>query len=157
MRLRESAASLLPLQLFAREAVSPSIWLMRQAGRHVSEYGALRASSALRNSTQYLGVYRSLGVEVAAHLQSFADFALKNARMFEEIAGKSRELEFASQHKSRFVANMSHELRTPPAAILGYPELMQEGFYEPQAPKSLDASFELKAPLRPHQNRARHC
>ena len=27
---------------------------------------------------------------------------------------------------------MSHELRTPLAAILGYAELMQEGFYEPQ-------------------------
>jgi signal transduction histidine kinase len=32
---------------------------------------------------------------------------------------------------------MSHELRTPLAAILGYAELMQEGFYEPQGPKSL--------------------
>ena len=42
------------------------------------------------------------------------------------------ELEIASQHKSQFVANMSHELRTPLAAILGYAELMQEGFYEPQ-------------------------
>ena len=57
--------------------------------------------------------------------------AIENARLFEEIAQKSRELEIASQHKSQFVANMSHELRTPLAAILGYAELMQEGFYEP--------------------------
>src|SRR5262245_45204371 len=28
---------------------------------------------------------------------------------------------------------------TPLAAILGYAELIQEGFYEPQGPKSLDA------------------
>jgi signal transduction histidine kinase len=49
--------------------------------------------------------------------------------LFERIAQKGRELELASQHKSRFVANMSHELRTPLAAILGYAELMQEGFY----------------------------
>jgi signal transduction histidine kinase len=66
--------------------------------------------------------------------------ALENARLFEEIAQKSRELEIASQHKSQFVANMSHELRTPLAAILGYAELMQEGFYEPLGQKSLDAS-----------------
>jgi GAF domain-containing protein len=71
---------------------------------------------------------------VVSLVQSFADqsaIALENARLFNEIAQKSRELEIASQHKSQFVANMSHELRTPLAAILGYAELMQEGFYEP--------------------------
>ena len=65
--------------------------------------------------------------------------------MFEEIAQKGRELEIASQHKSQFVANMSHELRTPLAAILGYAELMQEGFYEPLGQKSLDALTRIRA------------
>jgi GAF domain-containing protein/anti-sigma regulatory factor (Ser/Thr protein kinase) len=81
-------------------------------------------------------------------MQSFADqsvIALENARLFEEIAQKGRELEIASQHKSQFVANMSHELRTPLAAILGYAELMQEGFYEPQGPKSLDALTRIRS------------
>jgi signal transduction histidine kinase len=69
---------------------------------------------------------------VVSLMQSFADqsaIALENARLFEEIAQKSRELEIASQHKSQFVANMSHELRTPLAAMLGYAELLQEGIY----------------------------
>src|SRR5262245_47699296 len=35
--------------------------------------------------------------------------------------------------------NMSHELRTPLAAVLGYAELMQEGFYGTQSEKSMDA------------------
>jgi signal transduction histidine kinase len=81
-------------------------------------------------------------------MQSFADqsaIALENARLFDEIAQKSRELEVASQHKSQFVANMSHELRTPLAAILGYAELMQEGFYEPQGPKSTDALGRIRS------------
>jgi signal transduction histidine kinase len=39
---------------------------------------------------------------------------------------------------------MSHELRTPLTAILGYAELMQEGFYEPQGPKSLDALTRIR-------------
>src|SRR5262249_19610748 len=59
---------------------------------------------------------------VVSLMQSFADqsvIALENARLFNEIAQKSRELEIASQHKSQFVANMSHELRTPLAAMLG--------------------------------------
>ena len=40
---------------------------------------------------------------------------------------------------------MSHELRTPLAAILGYAELIQEGFYEPQGPKSLDALGRIRS------------
>ena len=81
-------------------------------------------------------------------MQTFADqsaIAIENARLFEEIAQKSRELEIASQHKSQFVANMSHELRTPLAAILGYAELMQEGFYEPLAEKSMDALTRIRS------------
>src|SRR5262249_38316226 len=47
--------------------------------------------------------------------------------------------------KSQFVANMSHELRTPLAAILGYAELMQEGFYESLGQKSLDALTRIRS------------
>ena len=85
---------------------------------------------------------------VVTLMQAFADqsaIALENARLFEEIAQKSRELEIASQHKPQLVANMSHELRTPLAAILGYAELIQEGFYEPQGPKSLDALTRIRS------------
>jgi GAF domain-containing protein len=81
-------------------------------------------------------------------MQAFADqsaIALENARLFHGIAEKGRELAIASQHKSQFVANMSHELGTPLAAILGYAELMQEGFYEPQGPKSLDALARIRS------------
>jgi signal transduction histidine kinase/putative methionine-R-sulfoxide reductase with GAF domain len=69
---------------------------------------------------------------VVSLMQAFADqsaIALENARLFEEIAQKSRELEITSQHKSQFVANMSHELRTPLNAILGYAELILDGIY----------------------------
>jgi GAF domain-containing protein len=85
---------------------------------------------------------------VVSLMQSFADqsvIALENARLFEEIAKKSRELEIASQHKSQFVANMSHELRTPLAAILGYAELIQEGLYGPLPEKSLDALTRIRS------------
>jgi len=86
--------------------------------------------------------------EIIRLLEAFAAqsaIAVHNARLFEEIARKGRELEIASQHKSQFVANMSHELRTPLAAILGYAELMQEGFYEPLGQKSMDALTRIRS------------
>ena len=43
------------------------------------------------------------------------------------------------------MANMSHELRTPLAAILGYAELMEEGFYGQQSNKSLDALKRIRS------------
>ncbi len=85
---------------------------------------------------------------VVSLMQSFADqsaIALENARLFDEIAQKSRELEIASQHKSQFVANMSHELRTPLAAILGYAELIQEGFHGPLPDKALDSLTRIRS------------
>jgi signal transduction histidine kinase len=90
----------------------------------------------------------AFSVEIIRLLNAFAAqsaIAVHNARLFEEIAQKSRELEIASQHKSQFVANMSHELRTPLAAILGYAELMQEGFYEPLGQKSMDALTRIRS------------
>jgi signal transduction histidine kinase len=71
--------------------------------------------------------------------------AIQNARLFKEIEEKARELEIASQHKSQFVANMSHELRTPLAAILGYAELMQEGFYGGLSEKAITSLTRIRS------------
>jgi signal transduction histidine kinase len=88
-------------------------------------------------------------------VNTFADqavIAIENTRLFEEVQARTRELaktvedlEIASQHKNQFVANMSHELRTPLAAILGYAELIQEGFYGTLPEKSLDALTRIRS------------
>jgi GAF domain-containing protein len=60
-------------------------------------------------------------------LQTFAAqsvLAIQNARLFQEIEDKSRQLQLASEHKSQFVASVSHELRTPLNAIIGLTEMM---------------------------------
>src|SRR6516164_6272429 len=90
-----------------------------------------------------------------ALLQTFADqavIAIENTRLFDEVQARTRELaktvddlEIASQHKNQFVANMSHELRTPLAAILGYAELILEGFYGALPEKSLDALTRIRS------------
>jgi len=65
-------------------------------------------------------------------LKTFADqavIAIQNARLFREIADKSRQLEVANKHKSEFLANMSHELRTPLNAIIGFSEVLLERMF----------------------------
>ena len=70
--------------------------------------------------------------EIVRLLTTFATqcaLAIQNARLFREIADKSRQLEAASRHKSEFLANMSHELRTPLNAILGFSEVLSERMF----------------------------
>jgi GAF domain-containing protein len=70
--------------------------------------------------------------EIVRLLSTFATqsaLAIQNARLFHEVADKSRLLEAASRHKSEFLANMSHELRTPLNAILGFSEVLAERMF----------------------------
>ena len=67
--------------------------------------------------------------EVVELLNTFAGqsaLAIQNARLFRDLAEKSKQLEVASQLKSQFLANMSHELRTPLNAIIGVTEMLHE-------------------------------
>jgi PAS domain S-box-containing protein len=68
-----------------------------------------------------------------ALLRTFADqavIAIQNARLFQEIQDKSREVEVANRHKSEFLANMSHELRTPLTAIIGFARIVRRNAEE---------------------------
>jgi signal transduction histidine kinase len=68
-------------------------------------------------------------VELLKNLATQSALAIQNARLFREIADKSRQLEAASRHKSEFLANMSHELRTPLNAIIGFSEVLAERMF----------------------------
>ncbi len=60
-------------------------------------------------------------------LQTFAAqsvLAIQNARLFSEVAEKSRALAVASSNKSQFLSSMSHELRTPLNAIIGLTDML---------------------------------
>jgi GAF domain-containing protein len=95
------------------------------------------------------GVFPKNTIEV---LETFADqsvLAIQNARLFQELEEKGRELELASKHKSQFLANMSHELRTPLNAILGYTELILDSIYG-------EPSEKMRTVLERLQSNGRH-
>jgi signal transduction histidine kinase/CheY-like chemotaxis protein len=92
------------------------------------------------------GDNRSSREPIPAHtvdlLQTFAAqaaVAVENARLFQEIQNKGRELEVASRHKSQFLANMSHELRTPLNAIIGVTEMLLEDAQAAAQPDQIEA------------------
>ncbi len=88
--------------------------------------GVLGALVVLRHATG------GFSHNIVGLMQIFADqsvLAMHNARLFNEVEEKGRQLALASEHKSQFFANMSHELRTPLNAVLGYTELLADGLY----------------------------
>jgi GAF domain-containing protein len=91
------------------------------------------------------GEFAKNTVEIIKTFAAQSALAIQNARLFQEIADKGRQLEVASQHKSQFLANMSHELRTPLNAILGYTELMADGAYGEPSEKMLGVLKRLEA------------
>jgi signal transduction histidine kinase len=75
------------------------------------------------------GEFSPAVVDVLKTFATQSALAIQNARLFREIADKSRQLEAASRHKSEFLANMSHELRTPLNAIIGFSEVLTEQMF----------------------------
>jgi GAF domain-containing protein len=89
--------------------------------------GEIIGSLSLNRHTP--GEFPPEAVEVLKTFATQSALAIQNARLFREIADKSRQLEAASRHKSEFLANMSHELRTPLNAIIGFSEVLNERMF----------------------------
>ncbi len=106
--------------------------LLRSGARAVLAVPLLREDHLIGGLVVNRNVPGEFSPEVIDLLKTFATqsaLAIQNARLFRELADKSRELELASRHKSEFLANMSHELRTPLNAIIGFSEVLLERMF----------------------------
>jgi signal transduction histidine kinase len=74
-------------------------------------------------------------VELVETFASQSALAIQNARLFQELARKSQELEIAGRHKSEFLASMSHELRTPLNAVIGFSDVLLDRLFGDLNPK----------------------
>jgi signal transduction histidine kinase len=89
-------------------------------------------------------------IRLALTLARHAAVAINNARLHQELAQHSHELEHAYQQldeltraKERFYNAISHDLRTPVSAVKGYNELLLQGVageMSPQARRYLESS-----------------
>jgi signal transduction histidine kinase len=86
--------------------------------------GTNRVVGALVIRRKQPGKFPTSTVELLQTFAAQSVLAIQNARLFNEIEEKSRQLAEASENKSQFVSSMSHELRTPLNAIIGLTEMM---------------------------------
>jgi diguanylate cyclase (GGDEF)-like protein len=123
--MREGIKAILACPILLDGSVRGIIYLDDFKARQFSERQK-RAMSLIAGVTGLILEVRKVREQEGELLRLQERFEKKVKERTEELERTNKELERASQHKSRFIANMSHELRTPLNSILGFSEVLAE-------------------------------
>ncbi|HEX6979545.1 MAG TPA: ATP-binding protein, partial [Alphaproteobacteria bacterium] len=115
----EAAARGIPVQIpdVQSDPSSPVLDVIVRAGYRallfVPLLGVDRIVGALVVRRKQPGEFPKSTIELLQTFAAQSVLAIQNARLFEEIQDKSRQLEVANKYKSHFLASASHDLRQP--------------------------------------------
>ncbi|HEX2863193.1 MAG TPA: CHASE3 domain-containing protein, partial [Deinococcales bacterium] len=102
-----------------------------------------RPDEATTRFLERLGQQVGIGLQNLDQYRNLQELSVRLQERGREIEEKNRDLERADRLKSEFLANMSHELRTPLNAVIGFSELLQDGFYGPLTAKQAEYVTEI--------------
>jgi PAS domain S-box-containing protein len=115
-----------------------------EGGEQVHSVGRRARKDGSLVDVQLAGTPIAVGEQKLGYFAIYSDISELQKRT-RELADQSRQLEFASAHKSQFLANMSHELRTPLNAIIGFSDVLHEQMFGELNERQLDYVDDIRA------------
>lgn len=129
----DAAAMVAPSQQVVAQCAGEPVYVVRWRSTHAHDLHALIALQTALEVAAHQAFGRQVAMQTheAAMDVNFDEVTQAN----EQLARSVARLSEVDRLKAHIMANMSHELRTPLTAIIGFTEMMVDGFAGPVTPE----------------------